>query len=662
MDIVTSKLYNIKSIIDDNFCYNIPRYQRLYVWEDEQVKTLFHDILIACQANKDLYYIGGIITVKFPKIENCFDLVDGQQRFTTIWLLANELGGAIKEFTRTANGLRLNFSIRDDVKKYFNQLLTSEEANENATEFDDLVRLSKARKTIEALISENLKSKQLKKQFIDFLLHKLRMVVTEVPPLTDLNKLFETLNNRGVQLAQHEILKAQLLSKIDNRKKRHRYGCLWNACSDMNKYIERSLAYELGVYLSDVATTYNALEVHDWKQIEDILKDGKGESEKLTLHEIISKRKTWDEADTGQEKEELDDEHPNTTDDDIEPVRSILTFPQLLLHTLRIYLHQNGKKDIQRINEKELLLIFSEHVFQKRYRDNESKKEGEEIESVAFMDLLFKVREAFDKYIIKWVEISEKNEVHLIKKVYKQNQKKGGRTYYLQRKKIQENDGFAMLQSILYHSQQNTTQYWLTPLMTRLLKFPSYGEAFNYLKKLDNILFSSLQEDRELPERTLECMDEYPDIEPTTKRLTEDLGTNFPHYWFYKLEFVLWHEREELNKSEDWKEYRITAKNSVEHISPQSPRDPKDKLCFTQLHNFGNLVLVTRSINSEYSDFPYGVKKAKFEDKKSKGSYDSLKSDVIYKHPLWNDQSALKHQNEMIDLLKSYFAKTMDYE
>ena len=96
--------------------------------EDEQVKTLFHDILIACQANKDLYYIGGIITVKYPKIENCFDLVDGQQRFTTMWLLANELGEAIKGFTRTSNGLRLNFSIRKNVEAYFNQLLTSAEA------------------------------------------------------------------------------------------------------------------------------------------------------------------------------------------------------------------------------------------------------------------------------------------------------------------------------------------------------------------------------------------------------------------------------------------------------------------------------------------------------------------------------------------------------
>jgi hypothetical protein len=178
------------------------------------------------------------------------------------------------------------------------------------------------------------------------------------------------------------------------------------------------------------------------------------------LQEIISKRKIWEEVGEDNEETDFEEIHQNSTDDELEPVRSILTFPQLLLHTLRIYLHQNGKKDIQRINEKELLLIFSEHIFQKRYRDFEGKKEGEEIESIAFMDLLFKVREAFDKYIIKWVEISDKNEVHLIKKVYKQNQKKGGWAYYLRRMKTQEFDGFAMLQSILYHSQQNTTQYW----------------------------------------------------------------------------------------------------------------------------------------------------------------------------------------------------------
>jgi hypothetical protein len=72
--------------------------------------------------------------------------------------------------------------------------------------------------------------------------------------------------------------------------------------------------------------------------------------------------------------------------------------------------------------------------------------------------------------------------------------------------------------------------------------------------------------------------------------------------------------------------------------------------------------LVTRSINSEYSDLPYGVKKAKFDDKKSKGSFDSLKSDVVYYNRTWNDQLAKEHQNKMTALMADYFYKTMNIE
>lgn len=152
-----------------------------------------------------------------------------------------------------------------------------------------------------------------------------------------------------------------------------------------------------------------------------------------------------------------------------------------------------------------------------------------------------------------------------------------------------------------------------------------------------------------------------PDIKPTTRQIAEndrDWGTDFPHYWFYKLEFVLWHEREVLGGGKEWENYRITARNSVEHISPQNPRDEADRLCVAELHHFGNLVLVTRGINSEYSDLPYRVKQAKFKDKKEKGSYDSLKSDLVYESSTWGDRGALNHQQAMVRIMEGYFAKT----
>lgn len=660
MDQLTSNLYGLDQIIQEDLRFNIPRYQRLFVWEEEQVKTLFYDIFTAAMSEKEFYYLGGVIIVNYPKLERCYDLVDGQQRFTTLWLLANELGQAMKDFTVSNNHLRLNFSIREQVEAYFRHLRSNVDVIGEKEEFEDLVRIDKAGRTLRFLINENLKTEEKKSRFIDFLRNRVKMVMTEVPPVTDLNKLFETLNNRGEQLAQHEILKARLLAKIKSHKKRYRYSILWNACSDMNNYFERALAYEIGS-AKDVANTYDGWK-HDWVWVPKIIRqENSSGNQLLSLKEIIKKGGNFRENSNG-----FMDEgrlfHPEANDDEFENVRSILTFPQLLLHVLRIYLYWNGDEDLQRINEKELLSVFSKRLFHKRFGNDEEQIKNEQKESLNFLDLLFEVREVFDKYIIKWVEENPGEETHLIKKIRKQNQKKGGRTYYLRREKTNQYDGLALLQSILYHSQQNTTQYWLTPFLNWMLDHPSFEDAFTYLKVLDNILFSSDQEHRLLTERTWECMTDYPEISPTTEVLEYDLGTNYPHYWFYKMEFVLWHERNEFGKTTEWEKYKMTAKNSIEHISPQNPRDMRDKLCSEYLHKFGNLVLVTRSINSEYSDLPYKVKKAKYLDKRGKGAYDSLKSDLIYEHETWNDHFAKQHQKKMIELMQSYFDKTMPNE
>lgn len=43
MDKVKSQLINIASVVEEGWEFNIPIYQRLYVWTEEQVKTLFED-------------------------------------------------------------------------------------------------------------------------------------------------------------------------------------------------------------------------------------------------------------------------------------------------------------------------------------------------------------------------------------------------------------------------------------------------------------------------------------------------------------------------------------------------------------------------------------------------------------------------------------------
>ena len=69
MDSIASNLTDIKTIVAQEYEFNIPIYQRLYVWTEEQVKTLFEDLHTAYKADKDLYYIGGIITVNNEQSE-----------------------------------------------------------------------------------------------------------------------------------------------------------------------------------------------------------------------------------------------------------------------------------------------------------------------------------------------------------------------------------------------------------------------------------------------------------------------------------------------------------------------------------------------------------------------------------------------------------------
>ena len=643
---VTSQLYNIEQIVKEDYGFNIPIYQRLYVWSEQQVKTLFEDLHTAFSTKKELYYIGGIIVVKNPN--GNFDLVDGQQRFTTLWLLSNELKNILNSFIRKGNSLRLHFSIRENVTSYLTNIEDEINLTSDESDYADLIKMSTARKTLQKLIDQYLLTVDSKKDFADYIFRKVHMVFTEVPKQTDLNKLFETLNNRGQQLEQHEILKSKLLFHIKDVSQWHQYAGLWSVCSNMNEYLERSIAKEIGS-VKDVAAEYH--EGFDITDVLNLFKEKEGRQEPISLLEILDAPENY--IDEQSSLKNILDNHPETQEDEFEPVRGILSFPQLLLHALRIFLYDLGEEDIDIINEKELLKTFEKYFLKTDFVDKENVQ--------LFFKTLFEVRYAFDKYIIKWVETSKDREEHLIKFVDKRNQKKGGWTYYLRRLKKESFHGFELLQSILYHSQQNTTQYWLTPFLYWTKDDnPSIDEAYSWLRILDNTLLSSPADRLPLIKRTWNSIPQYLQNIPSvstfqTEDYIESLGTKFPHYWFYKIEFVLWYYRQTLNKDGEWKNYKMTARNSIEHIGPQNPRDKNDKVCETMIDTMGNLVLVTRSINSEYSDKAYRIKKSMFEDKKNKGSLDSLKSDIIYSEDLWNDEKAKLHHQFIIELLEKYF-------
>ena len=86
---------SIKELLNNNkSIFLIPDYQRPYAWEEKECLTLWDDLMNFCfpdqnkdKFNKDTdeYYLGSMVT--FKNIDNKFEVIDGQQRLTTIMLL-----------------------------------------------------------------------------------------------------------------------------------------------------------------------------------------------------------------------------------------------------------------------------------------------------------------------------------------------------------------------------------------------------------------------------------------------------------------------------------------------------------------------------------------------------------------------------------------------
>ncbi|WP_157831712.1 HNH endonuclease family protein [Pseudomonas sp. YY-1] len=139
--------------------------------------------------------------------------------------------------------------------------------------------------------------------------------------------------------------------------------------------------------------------------------------------------------------------------------------------------------------------------------------------------------------------------------------------------------------------------------------------------------------------------------------LAKDDGVRFAHYWFYKLDFVLWYEQQADH--EFWGNFRFTAKNSVEHISPQNPQATDTNTVSKEwLDRFGNLALVSRSINSEYGNLPFNEKRQRFLNKREyEKRPDSLKLDLIYSNVRWGEAAADAHQSAMVTAFRNHYLR-----
>jgi uncharacterized protein with ParB-like and HNH nuclease domain len=75
----------------------IPLYQRNYEWEDDQCEALYNDLIELKDNKRTKHFIGSIVSITTKNLANKRELIDGQQRIITIYLIFLAMYNLIKE-------------------------------------------------------------------------------------------------------------------------------------------------------------------------------------------------------------------------------------------------------------------------------------------------------------------------------------------------------------------------------------------------------------------------------------------------------------------------------------------------------------------------------------------------------------------------------------
>ncbi len=204
----------------DNVTYEIPIYQRNYAWEKDEIAALVRDVWDASEKNKAAYFIGTLVT--YDKGDNMFEVIDGQQRLTTLFLILKALKYEVRNKLTYRARKRSNETI-EKIPCFRHDSLDNgvKSGYENA----------------EQAIGE-IVGKEKEQQFASYLLNHVHIIHYRVPKDIDLNHYFEVMNSRGEQLEKHEIVKAKLMNVLADENDKNKFAAIWEACSEMNTYIQ----------------------------------------------------------------------------------------------------------------------------------------------------------------------------------------------------------------------------------------------------------------------------------------------------------------------------------------------------------------------------------------------------------------------------------------
>ncbi|AEG50084.1 protein of unknown function DUF262 [Sphingobium chlorophenolicum L-1] len=233
MSAIESKDETVSGVFKD--FYVVPNYQREYVWGEPQIEQLLKDIRTEQAEGADAeYFIGSIVVC--PRNDGAFDLIDGQQRTTTLFvtlcairdhLIAigdNGTESIRKLIADTITDINGNDSFRarldpqyEDAGDIFEKLVAGTRPTVNGTR--SMRNVATAYNVVRRFLNEEFGSDaQATKGFYGYLVHRVKLIRIRTDSIARALKIFETINDRGIGLDAMDLLKNLLFMQTDPSK------------------------------------------------------------------------------------------------------------------------------------------------------------------------------------------------------------------------------------------------------------------------------------------------------------------------------------------------------------------------------------------------------------------------------------------------------------
>lgn len=251
---IEAKEIYFKDLFGPKFLFHIPGYQRQYSWEKDNVEQLFDDIREAMDDEQSSYFLGSIILQIIDEKSDgsaTYDLVDGQQRLTTLVILLAVMRDLIENKSYKETLQRMIFQKEDDLvntpeevrilvrdkdREFFKKYILEENGTLLDINIKDLNESQfRIKNTMEILRSkfyvENKLNKDLLNRFVKYVLNNCIFVYVKTGNFTSAYRLFSVLNDRGMPLTTADLLKSSCLGEI-NESDRDKYQEQWETIED----------------------------------------------------------------------------------------------------------------------------------------------------------------------------------------------------------------------------------------------------------------------------------------------------------------------------------------------------------------------------------------------------------------------------------------------